>query len=59
MMWSVVIHHNKGEKVVKQFPFKAQAVVWCYEHGLVYSHRYGEELNPYVEIRQEDIERRI
>lgn len=58
-MWSIVIKHKRGDTIVKQFPYKLQAVVWCYENGLVYSYRGNNHLNPYVEIRQEEIERII
>lgn len=58
-MWSVVVRNDKGETVVKQFPFKAQAIVWCYEQGLVYSCKYEEYLDPCVEIIKEDTERNI
>jgi len=45
-MTIITINHQ----LVKQFPHREQAVVWCYEHGLVLRCRSGESLANGVRI---------
>jgi|GEM_PF-6885198 len=47
-MYQVV---NKGS-VVKEYPYKIQAVVWCFLHGFITTGYGYYFLNPDIEIRK-------
>lgn len=53
--WKIIRKTLKGtERIVREYPFKMQAVIWCYMHGYVTSGGYGSgkfhSLDPKIKI---------
>ena len=54
--WRIIKKSNYGgwQRVVKEYPFKMQAVIWCFMHGYVTSGGYGSNrfysLDPKIKI---------
>lgn len=51
-MYQVIVNN----KVVKTYPFKLQAIIYCFLNGYVTSGRGWYFLNPDVKISEVDIE---
>lgn len=39
-------------RVLKIYPFRAQCIIWCYMHRLVYRHRHHHFLDDTIRIRE-------
>lgn len=52
MSWQVWTSNNRGVwKCAKSYPYRIQAVIWCYMHGYAINMgRYGQALNNNVKI---------